>query len=474
MHKILSIAGSFFQKCYHSIDSADKSVLGGKKSKLILFILSLVFFGSVIFVFNYKTPMQWDDFKLAFIWPDYITVEESGQITNPTERVTSFSDIIISQYNHYYTWGGRTVVHIIAQFLLFIPPISADILNTLMYLMYVILIYYHIIGKGKHDMLLFIGVNFLVWFLQPVFGETILWLTGSANYLWGTCFILLFLLPFRLFENTEKGKYSITKSIAIIPLGFVAGWTNENTAAATIFLTAIFLLYYYYQKWRMPAWAIAGIVSIIAGYLIMISAPGNFVRADLRTGGISTDLFSFSYRFLTSTQLFVQYLGIANFIAFILLMLFRQYSANEVFRKRITFLSLLYFTGGLVAVYVMLFSPFFPPRAWFGAVTFNIISFGIVFYNLNFSVDFLRKIRQAAFFLGIFLFGFTLYEGYRDINNINNMWKERKVLIAKQKETGEPAVFHFTWARTKFALSDPPFIRHVVKLYYEVDIDLKE
>lgn len=474
MHKIISKAGALFHTFYSWIDAADISVLKGTKSKGMLFLLSLVFFGSVIFVFNYKTPLQWDDFKLVFVWPDYITVEESGQITNPTERVTSFSDIIVSQYNHYYTWGGRTIVHIIAQFLLFIPAVLADILNTIMYLVYVILIYHHIIGRGRHDVILFIGINFLVWFLQPVFGETILWLTGSANYLWGTCFILLFLLPFRLFDNTRTSKHSILKSIGIIPLGFVAGWTNENTAAAAIFITAIFLLYYHYQKWKIPAWAITGMIGIIVGYLIMISAPGNFVRADLRTGGISTDLFSLSYRFLTSTQLFVQYLGIANLLLFIISMLFRQYTTDEVQRKRVTFLTVLYFTGTLVSVYVMLFSPFFPPRAWFGGITFNIISFGMAFYHLNLTVGFLRKIRQAAFILGIFMFGFTLYEGYRDVNNIDKMWKKREALIAKQKKTGEQAVFHFTWARTKFALSDPPFIRHVIKLYYGVDIDLKE
>lgn len=433
----------------------------------------MLFFGAVIFVFNQKTPFQWDDFKLAFVWPHELSLDENGGLTEPTQRISSFSDILISQYNHYFTWGGRTVVHIIAQFLLFINPLTADILNTLVYLLYVILIYYHVIGKSKHDVLIFIGINFLIWFVQPVFGETILWLTGSANYLWGTCIILLFLLPFRMFDNTKPRKYAALKCIGMCLLGIIAGWTNENTAAATIIITLLFVLYFYTHKWKIPAWAISGCIGIIAGYIIMIAAPGNIARAELRTEGIPMDLFHLSYRFLTSTQSFVAYLGIINLLGFILLLLFRKYSKENENYKYNSFLTALYFIGTLTAVYVMLFSPFFPPRAWFGAITFNIISFFILLHNLNYSLSFIRHIRQGLFIFGIMLFGFTLYEGYRDVSYIDNVWKERRTAITEQKQTGKPAAIYWTYSQTRFALSDPPFLPNVLELYYGVKVDMK-
>ena len=467
---IISKISNLISKCGHYIDSSDGFVLNNKKLKATLFILSLLLFGGIIFLFNYKTFLQWDDFKLVFIWPERIFLDNEGFLNNPTERVMCFKDILISQYNHYFTWGGRTVVHIIAQFLLYIDPLKADVLNTLMYLVYVLLIYYHIIAKGKHDVLLFVGINFMVWILQPVFSETILWLTGSANYLWGTSIVLMFLLPFRLYDNQRLPRQTFVKCIGMLVLGVIAGWTNENTAAATIFAAFIFLLYFYSQKWRVPTWAILGIAGALIGYIIMISAPGNLVRADLRTSGVSLDVISISRRFLTSTQMLFQYLGAINLFGFILFLLFRQYSKEDENYKRISFLFITYFATSLVAVYVMIFSPFFPPRAWFGAITFNTISFGILFYNINYNIPFIRYIRQATFLVGLFLFVPMVYDGHKDLNKVYKVWIERDAILHKQKETGIQTPIHWTYTQTKFALSDPPFLENILTLYYDTDV----
>ena len=453
---------SFVRKPYLFLETADCNVSKRDKLQLVFLLLSFAFFGIMIFILNIKTPFQWDDFRLTQIWPS-----ESGM------KVESFGDILMSQYNHYYSWGGRTLVHIVAQFLVFIDPLKADMLNTLVYLVYVFLVYYHIKGKGKHDFVVFAGVNFLTYFLQPVFGETILWLTGSANYLWGTSMILLFMLPYRMYDGEKTGKWILPKSLGMLVLGVMAGWTNENTAASMILMIALFVLLYKTQKRNIPVWAIFGLFGAIAGYIIMIVAPGNFFRADLRTGGITMDLFHFSYRFLTSTQFFVQYLGVFNLLGFILFLLFRQNSKNDKNQTYNTSLIVLYFIGTLAAVYVMLFSPFFPPRAWFGAVTFNIISFGIIFKNLNLLFDILRKIRVVIFFFGAILFAFTYYEAVRDVVYIDTVWKKRHQQIKHQVETGEKVTIWFVQARTKFALSDPPFLKGCLKTHYGEEINVK-
>lgn len=460
--KIANKSSSFIKKTYLRLAGVDEKILNNGKAQFILITGALVFFGLLVFILNVKTPFQWDDFRLTQIWPN-----EDGL------KVQSFRDILISQYNHYYTWGGRILVHIVAQYLVFIEPLKADILNTLVYLIYVTLIYYHIKGKTKHDFVVFIGVNILVYFLQPVFGETILWLTGSANYLWGTSVILLFMLPYRMYDAEKPARYTILKCIGMFILGIMAGWTNENTAAAMLFMLVIFVAFYKVKKWRIPSWALAGLAGALAGYFIMILAPGNFMRADLRTGGMTMDLFYLSYRFLTSTQLLFQYLGVINLIGFILLLLFRYNSKNDKSYPYNIFLISLYFIGALVAIYVMLFSPFFPPRAWFGAVTFNIISFGIIFKNLNYSFDMLRKIRLAMFFFGIVVFAFTYYEAIRDVIYIENVWKKRNVQVKHQLETGEKTTFYYTHARTKFAISDPPFLAKCFKWYYGIEVDVK-
>ncbi|GAB6012291.1 DUF3329 domain-containing protein [Viscerimonas tarda] len=444
------------------MEKMDAKVAGRNKVQLVLILLALVFFGAAVFVLNVKTPFQWDDFRLTQIWPN-----EDGL------KVKSFHDILTSQYNHYYTWGGRTLVHIVAQYLVYIPPLKADILNTLVYLIYATLIYFHIKGKTKHDLLLFAGVNFLIYFMQPVFGETILWLTGSANYLWGTSLILLFMLPYRMYDGQRPPKYTLPKCAGMLLLGMMSGWTNENTAAAMILMLVLFVVCYKIRKWKIPAWSVVGIVGAMAGYLIMITAPGNFMRADLRTGGMTMDLFYLSYRFLTSTELLFQYLGVLNLLGFILLLLFRQHSKSDKNYSYTNLLILLYFIGTIASVYVMLFSPFFPPRAWFGSVTFNIIAFGIIFKNLNYSLAFLRKIRMASFFFGLILFAFTYYEAIRDVIYIDNLWKERTGQIKRQQATGEKSTFHYTNSRTKFAISDPPFLGKCFRWYYGLEVDVE-
>ena len=465
--KLSAIIIKIIRRIWNRTDSIDNFFLHNKKSKVVAFIFFLLFFGSIVFVFNQKTFLQWDDFKLAFIWPEEVSLNEDGGLTSPTERVASFKDILTSQHNHYYTWGGRTVVHIIAQFLLYVSPLTADILNTIVYLLYTILVYLHIKGKGKHDVLLFAGVNILVWLIQPVFGETILWLTGSANYLWGTTFILLFLLPYRLWDNQSPQKYIIFKSLGLFLLGIIAGWTNENAVAAAILMSVIFLAYYRTQKWKIPAWAICGCIGALIGYIIMITAPGNFVRANLRTSGIPMDLFHLSYRFLTSTQLLFEYLGVINLIGFMLFITVRKYTKDN---KRQMFLTGLYLIASLAAIYVMLFSPSFPPRAWFGVITFNTIAFGILFKSLNLDLSFIRQVRIVSFLFGICFFGFTLYEGYRDVNNNYNIWIKREALILDQKQKGEPVTLQWTGSRTKFALGDPPFLPGILSLYYDIDV----
>ena len=39
----------------------------------------------------------------------------------------------------------------------------------------------------------YLMINLLIWLFVPTFGQTILWETGAANYLWGGIIIISFL-----------------------------------------------------------------------------------------------------------------------------------------------------------------------------------------------------------------------------------------------------------------------------------------
>ena len=66
----------------------------------ILFVLLLT--GALIFIYNYLTPIVYDDYSYTFSFFD-------GQ------KISSLSDIVKSMNAHYYSMNGRYVTHFLAQ-----------------------------------------------------------------------------------------------------------------------------------------------------------------------------------------------------------------------------------------------------------------------------------------------------------------------------------------------------------------------
>src|SRR6218665_1641392 len=94
----------------------------------ICFGLVIVVSFILIYILNVLHPIFGDDWNYCLL-PDGHT------------KVKSFSDILYTQYEHYFTWGGRTVVHIIAQSLLLVGISIGDFINSLAYLAFTLVIY---------------------------------------------------------------------------------------------------------------------------------------------------------------------------------------------------------------------------------------------------------------------------------------------------------------------------------------------
>ena len=72
---------------------------------------------AIFFLRNLLMPNVADDLSYKFIWDG----AGKGNLINGIDPsrlqpVESFSDILISQWQHYFAWGGRTVAHIFVQF----------------------------------------------------------------------------------------------------------------------------------------------------------------------------------------------------------------------------------------------------------------------------------------------------------------------------------------------------------------------
>lgn len=109
--------------------------------------------------------------------------------------------------------------------------------------------------------------------------QNILWLVGSCNYLWGTTLVLLFLLLYRL-NLDVKCKNSIIIAILMLIFGIMAGWTNENNAAALLIILVLFSVYRLYNKKNTTIWHISGFIGALIGFLFMILASGNSIRSE--------------------------------------------------------------------------------------------------------------------------------------------------------------------------------------------------
>ncbi len=424
-----------------------------KKSGLFWAIAVLVCF-SVIFFLNILTPLISDDFAYKFVYGE-------------NRLVSSVGDILESQKNHYYMWGGRSIVHFIAQVLLLLPPTIADLLNSFAYMGYILLVYYHIKGRGKNSLSLFVLVALAVWFFQPVLGDTVFWLTGSANYLWGTTLILLFLLPFRMYQG-QKGSTAtqVLMSAIIFICGFIAGWTNENTAAAMLLISILYCAYYYSQKWDIPVWLITGFVGSLAGFFIMIAAPGNYVRA----GDSSFDLFALAYRLFNSTRMLLFYCGPLVLVTLLMYIVFYRFPSKN--RDNSLKLSLIYFIAAIAAVYAMVLSPSFPRRALFGIVTYLIVGAGILFYSLDFRHSFIRQTRMLVVVFGLFNFLFTFYFAIKEINSFRNITQERELIIKQAKEDGKLECEFERFSGGMYIHGEDPFSAELMSRYYGIRIRL--
>lgn len=424
-----------------------------KRSGLFWAIAILVCF-SVIFILNILTPLISDDFAYLFVYGE-------------DRLVSSVGDILESQENHYYMWGGRSIVHFIAQVLLILPPYLADLLNSLVYMGYVFLVYYHIKGRGKNSLPLFILITLAVWFFQPVLGDTVFWLTGAANYLWGTTLILLFLLPFRMYDGQKSNiTTQISMSVIIFILGIIAGWTNENTAAAMLLILILYCAYFYSQKWNIPVWLITGFIGSLAGFFLMIAAPGNYVRA----GGSSLDLFVLLYRLFNSTHTLLFYCGPVLLVTLLMYIIFYRfpYKNSDDSLK----LSLIYTIAAIAAVYAMVLSPTFPRRALFGVVTYLIIGVGILFYNLDFRHNFIRQARMLIITFGLLCFLFAFYFAIKEVNSFRYIVEERELTIKQAKEDGKTECEFERFSGGIYIHGEDPFSAELMSRYYGIKIKL--
>lgn len=365
-----------------------KKILNEKNIILFIIFISML-------SLNYLYPYISDDYTYMYKYDNF-------------ERIKNISDIFFSMKDHYFLWGGRVLAHSLASVFLLLPKNIFNICNSIMYTIFIYLIY--LIGRrnNKDNYNYLFIIHLLIWFINISFGEVTLWLTGSCNYLWTSVIILLFLYLFHK-ENKNVIIFSI--------LGILAGMCNENFSLSIIFVCILFVIFN--KNYRNKNNYI-GIIFLIIGYLFLFLAPGNFIRASAGVNNI-----------ITITQKILYLIKVFSLlIIFILLLSYVLYKKNKLKKDY-----LIYILGSIICILFLVVAPTFSLRATIGTLIYNLIIIIDILFSFKFDLNKYIYLILGIIYLISYLY--TLQDTYnlnKYINNLNN-FKNKDVVINRYKRT---------------------------------------
>ena len=328
-------------------------------------------FAGFFFIRTILMPLAYDDYAYAFIWDG----EHDGNLqmmmigspeVETRERVDSFGDIFDSMWSHYFTWGGRIFAHSIVQFFMWIGKPAFDVANTIVFIALVLSIIKLAAAQIKFSRNVLLWIFFSLFILSAWSMTTMFWLTGSCNYMWMSLVQMLFLIPY---VNALRSNVAPLNFWLMIPLGFLAGWSNEAGALATICLTIFLMKLCKARKVYRPQMT-AGFITLIIGCAFMMFSPGNLVRMEFSHPNFHYSLEVFLEHLTTE---FPRVVG-ANLIA--LLPVWIYFLRRNFFgRLNTTEILMAAFTAAsfLVPV-IMLFSPEFTLRVSITSMIFALVA----------------------------------------------------------------------------------------------------
>ena len=326
-----------------------------KKSKKILGILTIILLGIsilVMYLTHRRVPFMMDD-----LWYSTMLSEDTP--------IRTLWDIVKSQIWHYKNWGGRSMTHGILQLTLLTGEQVADILNIIFTLLLAGSIC--LVARQRH-LGAFFGATAMVLGLNANWKMSMFWQAGAANYLYITVLMLLVVFCY-LREVGEDTTVSPLPGIVfwILPLGILAGWSNENMGPAVWLLSVAVILTTAKKKSRIPCWMLVGSVSALLGSIMVIVAPGNFVRSSQAPDREYGFLWRLFMRCYAEGKATMEYLFPTLLVLAAVLLVGKCTLKIPIGRQNIYLLLLALLSWG-----AMVLSPHYPDRASFGTMVFLI------------------------------------------------------------------------------------------------------
>ena len=238
----------------------------------------LLIIGSLFYLMNMYTPICGDDYLYSFyLTPVAAKSFFEGASIGFEQKISSFTDVIFSQYNHYFYVNGRTIPHILEQsFAGLWGENCFNLINVFAFLLLNMLVIWI---SGKRNLTKFgywVAAVFFIWFLLPCPVDLFLLMSGALNYTWSAVLCLAFLLVYTKVRQMERVNWRV--AFLLFLLGVISGWTHESLVIGIS--GALFIIYcVQYNKRKPKSPEIALVAGFWLGTLLLCLSPAARGRA---------------------------------------------------------------------------------------------------------------------------------------------------------------------------------------------------
>ena len=381
--------------------------------KLRRFVLAFMF--CVMLYANFLTPKVVDDWTYGFSFA-------TGA------PISSLGDILPSMRVHSQVINGRLFAHFLVQVFEFLPKGVFNVLNAAVYTALLWLLYR--LSRGEEDSnLLLAAITGAVWVFTPAFGQVFLWLDGSCNYGWGSCLMVLWLLPYTRGFLAPGKKRPVWKTVLWCALGFFAGGYLENISASGIFLALILLLLTrFYKKKKTGAAPWLALLSAGAGFLFLLTRPAEHLK-----GGETGSLTSLGSSFIAALNAYRKLEILVFFFAVAFVLCCLERTSRD---RRILSLSLL--AASLAGNFMITFAAYYPERCLVFPALLLTAGCAVL------AADLLRGARRAAvlcaFSALLVSFVYNGIFGLADVTNTYMSVRENERIVFSERDRGAEEV----------------------------------
>ena len=221
----------------------------------------------------------------GFFFSDDLSMAYGGTPVGHGERVREISsilDVFKLSWWWYFHLGGR-LFSVTSQYFicgLLGNKVWFDIVNTMFFVLLIAVCGSLVRNdkKGHICYVLLFALSF--WFLCPKPDETLFWLAGSTTHLWGNTLAFVLLWFFLKYKDASFGV------MGKLGLFFLSVFTAAEFIPC-VSICGAFVVYYVMHIKRFKGNAVPIVVGFAIGSMILLFAPGNFIRASLLGGSKS-------------------------------------------------------------------------------------------------------------------------------------------------------------------------------------------